>query len=143
MDKLELIKKTFPFLEKELILGISEASTLFKLQADQSILGEGDYIKSFPMVLEGCLRVLRLAEDGNEFMMVPVLEQLKSKMADKLKILKVDVDNNRERASKYNIRSVPTLMLFQDGKTKWSGVGVMTSNYLENVVNNNSSVVSN
>jgi thioredoxin 1 len=76
-------------------------------------------------------------------MMGPVLEQLKDKMADKLKILKVDVDNNRELTSMYNIRSVPTLMLFQDGKTKWSGVGVMTSNYLENVVNNNSTVVSN
>jgi thioredoxin 1 len=76
-------------------------------------------------------------------MMGPVLEQLKGKMADKIKILKVDVDNNRELASRYNIRSVPTLMLFQDGKTKWSGVGVMTSNYLENVVNNNSTVVSN
>ena len=76
-------------------------------------------------------------------MMGPVLEQLKGKMADKLKILKVDVDNNRELANKYNIRSVPTLMLFQDGKTKWSGVGVMTSNHLENVINNNSTVVSN
>ena len=76
-------------------------------------------------------------------MMGPVLEQLKGKMADKLKILKVDVDSNRELAGKYNIRSVPTLMLFQDGKTKWSGVGVMTSDYLENVVNNNSTVVSN
>jgi thioredoxin 1 len=76
-------------------------------------------------------------------MMGPVLEQLKGKMADKLKILKVDVDSNRELAGKYNIRSVPTLMLFQDGKTKWSGVGVMTSNYLENVVNNNSTVLSN
>lgn len=76
-------------------------------------------------------------------MMGPVLEQLKGKMADKLKILKVDVDSNRELANKYNIRSVPTLMLFQDGKTKWSGVGVMTSNHLENVVNNNITVVSN
>ena len=76
-------------------------------------------------------------------MMEPVLDQLKGKMADKLKILKVDVDSNRELAGKYNIRSVPTLMLFQDGKTKWSGVGVMTSDYLENVVNNNSTVLSN
>jgi thioredoxin 1 len=76
-------------------------------------------------------------------MMGPVLEQLKGKMADKLKILKVDVDSNRELANKYNIRSVPTLMLFQDGKKKWSGVGVMTSNHLENVVNNNITVVSN
>lgn len=76
-------------------------------------------------------------------MMAPVLEQLKGKMADKVKILKVDVDSNSELAGKYNIRSVPTLMLFQGGKTKWQGVGVMTSDYLENVVNNNSTVLSN
>jgi thioredoxin 1 len=76
-------------------------------------------------------------------MMAPVLEQLKGKMADKVKILKVDVDTNRELAGKYNIRSVPTLMLFQEGKTKWQGVGVMTSDYLENVVNNNSTVLAN
>jgi thioredoxin 1 len=76
-------------------------------------------------------------------MMAPVLDQLKDKMDDKLRILKIDVDNNRELASKYNIRSVPTLMLFQDGKTKWSGVGVMTSDYLKNVVNNNCYIVTN
>jgi thioredoxin 1 len=76
-------------------------------------------------------------------MMAPVLSQLKDKMDDKLRILKIDVDNNRELASKYNIRSVPTLMLFQDGKTKWSGVGVMTSDYLQNVVNNNCYIVTN
>jgi thioredoxin 1 len=76
-------------------------------------------------------------------MMAPVLSQLKDKMDDKLRILKIDVDNNRELASKYNIRSVPTLMLFQDGKTKWSGVGVMTSDYLQNVVNSNCYITTN
>jgi len=75
-------------------------------------------------------------------MMVPVLEQLKSRMTQKVKVLKVDVDSNRELAYKYNIRSVPTLMLFQNGLAKWSGVGVMTSDYLENVINNNSTVLS-
>jgi thioredoxin 1 len=70
-------------------------------------------------------------------MMKPVLEQLKSKMGDKIRILRVDVDDNRELAYKYSIRSVPTLMLFRDGKTLWSGVGVLTSDYLENVINSN------
>ena len=69
MDKLELIKKTFPFLEKELIADIDEASVFYELEEDQSILGEGDYIKSFPMVLGGCLRVVRLSEDGNELLL--------------------------------------------------------------------------
>ncbi len=70
-------------------------------------------------------------------MMKPVLEQLKSKMGDKIRILRVDVDDNRELAYKYSIRSVPTLMLFRDGKNLWSGVGVLTSDYLENVINSN------
>ena len=76
-------------------------------------------------------------------MMKPVLEQLKSRMADKIRILKIDVDNNRELAYKYSIRSVPTLMLFQNGNTIWSGVGVMTSDYLENVINNNCYITAN
>jgi len=76
-------------------------------------------------------------------MMAPVLEQLKSKMAGKIRILKIDVDKNRDLAGKYRVQSVPTLILFQGGKTKWSGVGVMTSNHLENVINNNSNLLSN
>ncbi len=69
MDKLELIRKTYPFLEKDLISEINRVSSLYELKVDQSILGEGDYIKSFPMVLEGCLRVVRLSETGNELLL--------------------------------------------------------------------------
>jgi CRP/FNR family transcriptional regulator len=69
MDKLELLRKTYPFLEKELISEIERLSTMYVLDIDQSILGEGDYIKSFPMVLEGCLRVVRLSESGNELLL--------------------------------------------------------------------------
>ena len=76
-------------------------------------------------------------------MMAPVLEQLKSKMAGKIRILKIDVDKNRDLAGQYRVQSVPTLILFQGGKAKWSGVGVMTSNHLENVINNNSNILSN
>jgi len=76
-------------------------------------------------------------------MMKPVLDQLKNSMKDKLRIVKIDVDTNRELASRYKIQSVPTLILFQSGMTKWSGVGVMTSNYLENVIYNNSNILSN
>jgi CRP/FNR family transcriptional regulator len=69
MDKAEFIRKTFPFLEKDLIGEISEVSALHELKADQSILGEGDYIKAFPMVLSGCLRVVRISEEGNELLL--------------------------------------------------------------------------
>jgi len=69
MNKLEQIRKTYPFLEKALIAEIADASVLMELKPDQSIMGEGDYIKSFPMVIEGCLRVVRLSEDGNELLL--------------------------------------------------------------------------
>jgi CRP/FNR family transcriptional regulator, anaerobic regulatory protein len=69
MDKLELIRRTYPFLEKDLLNEIGEVSVLHHLKIDQGILGEGDYIKSFPMVLEGCLRVVRLSESGNELLL--------------------------------------------------------------------------
>lgn len=73
-------------------------------------------------------------------MMKPVLEQLKSSMGDKIRIIKIDVDKNRDLAVKYNIRSVPSLMLFQDGSVKWSGVGVISANHLAYVINNNCTV---
>jgi CRP/FNR family transcriptional regulator len=69
LDKQELIRKTFPFFEKDLIAEITSVSTLHELRLDQSILGEGDYIKSFPMILKGCLRVVRLSDEGNELLL--------------------------------------------------------------------------
>ena len=73
-------------------------------------------------------------------MMKPVLEQLKRDMTDKIRILKIDVDRNPELAHKYNIKSVPSLLLFQEDQICWNGVGVVTSNYLKNVINNNCTV---
>lgn len=69
MDHFDLLKRTFPFLEMQLLRELSEASSFIRLTSGQSILGEGDYIKSFPMVLEGCLRVVRLSEGGNELLL--------------------------------------------------------------------------
>jgi len=74
-------------------------------------------------------------------MLAPVLEQLKARVGEKVRIIKIDVDRNPELAYKYNIRSVPTLMLFRSGLILWSGVGVKTADYLESVVNNYGSVV--
>jgi len=65
----ELIKKAFPYSEKELIAEIKEVSVLHKLSAGAGIQGEGDYIKAFPMVLDGCIKVVRLSEDGSELLL--------------------------------------------------------------------------
>lgn len=49
-------------------------------------------------------------------MMHPILEQLKEKMGDDIRILKVDVDKNEALSMQYRIQSVPTLMLFKREK---------------------------
>lgn len=69
MNKKDLIAGVFSFLGKELIEEIDQVSTLYELKTEQSILGEGDYIKSFPMIIKGCLRVVRQSEDGDELLL--------------------------------------------------------------------------
>ena len=69
MEKPELLKRTFPFLEKELLKELSEFSSVIELRPGQSMMGEGDYIKSFPLIISGCLRVTRLSDEGNELLL--------------------------------------------------------------------------
>lgn len=47
--------------------------------------------------------------------LAPILEQLETEFKGKVNILKIDVDTNPELASEYNIKSIPTLMLFKNG----------------------------
>lgn len=63
-------------------------------------------------------------------MMHPILEQLKEKMGDDIRILKVDVDKNEALSMQYRIQSVPTLMLFKKGEMLWRQNGAMSLNDL-------------
>ena len=63
-------------------------------------------------------------------MMQPILEQLKEKMRDDIRILKVDVDKNETLSMQYRIQSVPTLMLFKKGEMLWRQSGAMSLNDL-------------
>ena len=60
----------------------------------------------------------------------PLLEEVSASYASKLKIAKVDVDNNREVPAKYGIRGIPTLMLFKDGQIAATKVGSLTKSQL-------------
>lgn len=63
-------------------------------------------------------------------MMHPILEQLKEKMGNDIRILKVDVDKNEALSMQYRIQSVPTLMLFKKGEMLWRQSGAMSLNDL-------------
>jgi thioredoxin 1 len=67
-------------------------------------------------------------------MMAPVLTQLKEKMGDRLRILKIDVDKNQSLAAQYQVRGVPTLVLMQHQNVVWKQSGVMDINTLQQTI---------
>lgn len=70
--------------------------------------------------------------------MKPVLEELKSKVGSTASIIKIDVDKNQQLAAVYKIRSVPTLMLFKNGRIVWQQAGTATLNQLTQLIVSNS-----
>ena len=62
--------------------------------------------------------------------MSPILVETKSKLEDKVTIVKIDVDKNQDAAGKFNVRGVPTLVLFKEGKIVWRKSGVISSDQL-------------
>lgn len=67
--------------------------------------------------------------------MPPILKELKSKLGDKVSVLKIDVDKNQQLASKYGVRSVPTLMIFKRGELVWRESGVFSAQQLAAIIN--------
>jgi thioredoxin 1 len=59
-------------------------------------------------------------------MIAPVLEEVAVSHAGKIKIAKLDVDDNREVAAKYGIRGIPTLMIFKNGELAAQKVGALS-----------------
>lgn len=55
----------------------------------------------------------------------PVVEQLAEEYSGKLKVGKLDVDSNQEASIKYGVRSIPTLLLFKNGKVKETIIGAV------------------
>lgn len=64
----------------------------------------------------------------------PILKQVKEELKDQVRIIKVDVDRNPQIATKYQIRSIPTLMLFKDGEARWTGLGVRSADEIKIIV---------
>jgi thioredoxin 1 len=70
-------------------------------------------------------------------MQSPILKEVANELGDRIKVIKIDVDQNNEIAGKYKIQSVPTLIIFKNGKQVWRHSGVVSKNQLYNVLNQN------
>lgn len=58
-------------------------------------------------------------------MLGPILKEVKDSLGDRISIIKIDVDKNQQIASQYQVRGVPTMILFQNGKQLWRQSGVL------------------
>ncbi|CAM4214236.1 thioredoxin [Gillisia hiemivivida] len=70
--------------------------------------------------------------------LAPILKDAKSSLGDKVKIVKIDVDKNQELSSQYQVRGVPTLILFKDGKQLWRQSGVVPKDEIVRIIEEHS-----
>lgn len=66
--------------------------------------------------------------------LAPLVEEASEKFKDSLSVCKMDVDNNRETAAKYGIRSIPTLMIFENGELVGTEIGALTKQQLDEFI---------
>jgi thioredoxin 1 len=66
--------------------------------------------------------------------LIPILKQVKDSLGDRISIIKVDVDKNQELASQQQVRGVPTMMLYQNGKQLWRQSGVLSKEEIIQII---------
>jgi thioredoxin 1 len=71
-------------------------------------------------------------------MLAPILKQVKDELGDAVKIVKIDVDKNQPLAAQFQVRGVPTLILFKNGNQLWRQSGVLQKNDLISIIKQNS-----
>lgn len=70
-------------------------------------------------------------------MIAPILEEISHDYGDKLKIAKLNIDDNPDTPPKYNIRGIPTLILFKNGGVEATKVGAMSKSQLAAFLDSN------
>jgi thioredoxin 1 len=72
-------------------------------------------------------------------MLAPILKEVKDELGDNVTIIKIDVDKNQPLAAQYQVRGVPTMLLFQKGKQVWRQSGVLSKQEIIKVIQSTSS----
>lgn len=68
-------------------------------------------------------------------MLGPILREVKEELGENIKIIKIDVDRNHALAGKYQVRGVPTMILFKNGKQVWRESGVLQKAAILDIIN--------
>ncbi|MFT5723787.1 MAG: thioredoxin 1 [Bacteroidia bacterium] len=67
-------------------------------------------------------------------MMPPILDEVKKKLGDQVKVIKIDVDKNPQLAQSLHVKGVPTLAVFKNGKSIWRQSGVIPASEIIQVI---------
>jgi thioredoxin 1 len=65
----------------------------------------------------------------------PILKEVAAELGDRVRVIKIDVDQNQQLAGRYQIQSVPTLIVFKNGKLIWRQSGVVSKTQLISILN--------
>ena len=66
--------------------------------------------------------------------MNPILKNIKKQFGDELKIIKINIDNNQQVASKFQVRGIPTFILIKNNEVKWRQSGIIEErNFIETI----------
>lgn len=70
-------------------------------------------------------------------MQSPILKELAAELGDSVRVIKIDVDNTNQIAGRFNVQSVPTIMVFKNGKQVWRQSGVVSKSQLKSILMQN------
>lgn len=67
-------------------------------------------------------------------MQSPILKEVASELGERVRIIKIDVDKNAQVAGQYSVQSVPTIIIFKNGRAMWRQSGVVSKNQIKSVL---------